>query len=618
MPIIKQMKWIVLFSFFVAKIFSHDERYDSIRKAKFPEEIFSSERYRNLDSTTRETNIQEKISNYEQALSEYYSQFIEEKRIEEERQRAGEFTDKKNNFNVNLFFRTHSGKVSTSSNVNAIRLYSAQEQSIFGPSYLIRDSETLYRTHFNLAKLYREVGEKHKAMEHFLACFRYRNFSPTEENFERENGLREMLNVEHKNKLQTHAKVRKELEDLKQKVRQEEDEIHALEAEALRNSIVSRTTFNFNSREYKVKLEAKKQELENKQKEYEKSKQENFLPVVIQRGEENANALLELANLVRELEADEKVKQNIKQAYPVSYNKLTNFPSYVSILEFSHRLSPENPEIIKKIAEEYKSVGKKKEALGFYLKYESLPKERFLNPKEDVSLMLGMLYSDLGQFVLAAPYYELHFQNLNLEQKFNFAYFLGEFFLKKLGNFEKSHEYFQKFLESPKDSTQPSTLKKLTIAYFGISKYYKNIQQSDKEEKNLQEAYKNMTQLKQLLEKNTQELNQKKEELLKLKQGLLYATESGELEMYREEEKKLALEIEKLSEIKNLYHSLPKYELLIRLAKVYESQNDYKKAKAYLREIIDFGTEVEVSSVLKNIQRLEKIEKDGIFRAWIP
>lgn len=611
--VIKPSFFFVVNLLFFSKtyLYSHDARYDKLRNAKLPEAYFSGERFQELTSNTRNLNETEKIEQIEKALEEYYSQFYEEKRIEHDKKSKAYF-DKKEKREVSFYYRSTSGKILPSSNVNDIRVFHAENKSLFGPSFLIRDSETLHTLHFELGNLYNQANQKHKAMEHFLAAFRYVDFTLSEESLETLN-TREFLDTEAKSKLQIHFQKKQEYEKAKQDYIQTIDEFHKNQAEELRSSLANKTFFQPRNLDTKP-LEEK---LKQKEQEYQTSLNENYLPMLKKRNENLANKLFRFAKLTKEMEINEKTYRYVKEAYPIHEINFKDFPSFLQILEFANRLAPENPEVLYHIAEEYRSISKKKEALTYYLKYDSLPKERFSEkPKEDVSLKIASLYTELKQPVLAVSFYERHFENLDEGKKQSFAFVLGDFFEKRIGNLEKSYKYYKQFLEK-ENLEKENSLYQSIVANLGISKFYKQSKNPKLEEEHLEKAYQSYKLLEGKLLSKEKEIEKQKEEVSRLKKGLLYNTDEDVLNDFRERQNNLSLEIENWKSIKNFYDKAPKIDLLYRLTKLCDEKRDYKKEKEYFREILNFGGEAEISFALKNLERIQKIEQDGLYRAYI-
>ena len=149
-------------------------------------------------------------------LNEYYAQFVDDKRILDNREKAGKYKDRKDN--VTDEYKNNSGIIPVNADVNSIRLFISGMRFKNTESHLARDSDILFDLHLRMARLYEKVGEKHKAVESYLAGLRYRDFSNSEDRYYSENLLDE-IGVEEANKRLTHKKIKTELDDLKKELK---------------------------------------------------------------------------------------------------------------------------------------------------------------------------------------------------------------------------------------------------------------------------------------------------------------------------------------------------------------------------------------------------------------
>lgn len=604
-------------------LFSHDERMDSVRNVKTPELIFSQEKLQQIRSTS-ENDLNQKIRNYELALDEYYSQFIEEKNIQHNRDKNGEFKDSKEE--VSLNFKIQSGKIPLGADVNSIRLLADSQRKGLASVYTIRDSESLFAAHAELAELYKQANEPYNAMEHYQAAFRYCNLSITEEHFMDPNSYREMKDSSDIQNIQTYIEKVKELENAKKNLITMEDEIHQLESEAMRANLkTGGKRLDIDTKSLSDRIDSEKERVIKLEEELKKERELKFIPYKQKKGEEFASYLVKYADLSRELELRERVQKRVLHSnFPlVDSKRESGFMSYLSILEFAHKLSPNDPEILKRLGDEWKSSSKPKESLNYYLKYLDLPSEKRgdVAKNREVFLNVGILYSDMKQYVNAIPYYERYYEMMDeSKEKKEFTFFLGEFYSRRLGDSENASKFFSKWLEDSNENTNQTSAifdRKKFIANFGISKYKKLSKKSKEEDQYLEECYKYYKKIYNTLNEKEQEYLKKKDEILVIKRSLLTATQGDTLEIYKEEQEKLRLLEKEWEAIKQELQAIPIVAFLYRKAERAEIRKDFKEAIKAYREVLQFGSEVENSLAIKNIQRIELIQSDGIPRAIV-
>ncbi|MCB1177251.1 MAG: hypothetical protein KDK36_06705, partial [Leptospiraceae bacterium] len=589
--------------------------------------------------TSEEENSSDKIKNYELALEEYYSQFFEEKQTQHDRDKKGEFFDKKNREEVSDYFKNHSSLLPVDSDVNSIRLFADYLRKGLTPSNLIRDSETLYSIHPELADKYEKNKENHKAIEHYSAAFRYRNFHLSVEHFLDDSSTREFESNEDIQKIKAHVQKFKELEEAKKDFIKNENEIHAMQAEALRNNLRGGKKFPAVSSQAK-RIESERERLIKLEEEYKSSEKENFLPVLDKRGEVDANNLVKYAKLTKDIELQNRIRDRaIKNKYPlVDAKRESGFFPYLNILELAHKLSPKNPEVLYLLGDEYKKSGKKMEALGFFLKFLDIPfdKKQDQSVIKEVNLNVASLYIEEKKYVNAIPYYEKYFSLIddkeeNEEEKISARFLLGEFYLRKLGNLEKSSDYFTKFLEKPKKPKKPEKVdgkikeegisfnleRKKFLANFGLSKYKKFRKKWDEEDIYLSRSLEIYKTLDSIVKTEEEEILKKKSDIISIKKSLMKVNTEEELTLYKEgKEELLKMEVELKNDLIEI-KALAILYVIFRISEMSEAKRDYSGAMEIYRKIMEIGTEIESNLALRNIKRIEKIQDDGIPRTII-
>jgi RNA polymerase-interacting CarD/CdnL/TRCF family regulator len=83
------------------------------------------------------------------------------------------------------------------------------------------------------------------------------------------------------------------------------------------------------------------------------------------------------------------------------------------------------------------------------------------------------------------------------------------------------------------------------------------------------------------------------------------------------EQEKLEESTYGLKSIRTVFDSLRKTNLLFRLTAVEEENRNFKRVKNLYEEIVNIGNENEIANALRNLERVKKIEADGISRRRI-
>lgn len=552
-------------------------------------------------------DIDTQIKEAEGLLKRYYSQFLSEKRIWEDKYRGSKF--------------------STKNEQNEVRLLINELIKDDTETNLIRDSEIVFALHKRLGRLYEERENPTQAIRHYQASLRYRNLSQSEEYFLNEKTWNEVRDEEslparenHKNALLTYRNQEEALEN-------EKKQIHRLGSEYAQGRI--------NSKEY---LEAKKlneirivnetERLAIAKGNYENSLIENYEPFRKAKSREDAEVFYNLANLIKKSEETNKERLKIinKSSFAgrgifvlFDYKRNTGFAAYEYLLEKAYRLDPTFPQPIREIADQLKLDGKIHKSIDFYNKYIEYINEEYKDaiPEEeresiaDVYLNLAILNSDAKRKILAAQNYDLFLDTTNDEEKKKKIYYeLGRFYEKQIGNLDRSREYYLRWLEgNPEGATE-----KEVIARYGISLKEKQDRRRDREESSLLLAYEKYREIRTELAEKEKEIVESEREINRYKRELLLTTNDEALAQFRLIQMNLEDQEMERDQIKTRFTSIPTSRIILRLAELRELSRDFSKAKEYYRELIDIGNEQEVSFAVKSLKRVEMTEADGILR----
>ncbi|MCE9499421.1 MAG: hypothetical protein K8R21_02800 [Leptospira sp.] len=592
-----------------------DQRDDPKGVYKLPHEVITKDDLTKLKNSSADPNVEidKQIEDTTLLLAKYYSQFIGEKRIWEDRAKGEKYNIKADPASVRILINDFLTRKSESGQT--------------------RDSEILFHLHVDLAALYEKKQLFNKAIASNLQAFRYRDLSTTEEYFIKEARKNEILNPEELSASEIHNRNFQDLIRSKESLKKAEDETHLIEAGLARNqSNFSQNDLTLNNN----KKENARKSLLQAETVYKESLRINFEPFRKTKAKENADTVMKLAILIKAIENENKERLKIINKSAESgkgifvlfdYKRNTNYFAYDLLLELAHKLDPTNADIVKLIAEESKSSGKKQNAIDFFLKFIKLKENgspaSSTNSLGDTYLSMAILYSDLKRYVQAGECYEKYLETASDQNKKNNLYYqLGEFYGNHLGDREKSALYFTLWLENLKNSDGSSIafIKQLENrsgsfnANYGIALLKKYQKKRDEEKEFLQTAFAQYKELKNILGNEEKNYTAAKKELLEIKNSLLSYTNDESLAKFRLLEIKLNDADDRVKTVRTKYDRMRKTDVLFRLVILEEESRNFAMAKEYYKEIIDVGTETEIEISLRNIERLDKIARDGISR----
>lgn len=551
-------------------------------------------------------DIDLQIVEAEGLLKRYYSQFLNEKRIWEDKNRGSKYSTKNEQNEVRLL-------------IDELLLTKSETQ-------LIRDSEIIYSLHKRLGNLYNEKKNSTQAIRHYTSALRYRDLSHTEDRFLEENSWKEVLNS---NSLQARKNHKIALEN---KIQSQESYdsakrmIHKLGSDFALNKIAF-LTYQEEKKSKELEVTKRKQDLDDSIKRYDESIITNYLKFKKSKSREDAELYYKLAVLVRQSEDSNKERLKIINKSSLvgrgifilfDYKRNTDFYAYEYLLEKAYKVDPSYPEIMLEVARQFKLDGKKLKAIDYFEKYTKvqLEKESRLTLDEveilaDCYLNLAILNSDLKRKVIAANYYEL-FQNTTKdeEKKKSIVFELGRFYEKIIGDLDKAKYYYENWLSSPRQGME----EKEASSHFGISLFYRREKRDELEEKSLLIAYEKSRLMQEEIAQKEKAITFLERDILKFKKDLLLTTQDDSLAQFRI----LNIQLEDLMMEKDKQISrqktIPTSRIILRLAELNENKRDFIKAKEFYQELVETGNEVESNFSLKSLRRVEKTQEDGIIR----
>lgn len=566
--------------------------------------------------TTQETgpkNLETKIREVEGLLKRYYSQFIEEKRIWEDRERGNIYNSR--------------------SDQNDVRLLLWQNTHKLAETFVVRDSPVLYELHLRAAKLYAEAGKTAPSLRHYLAGFRYHPLDLTEEMFREGEWQKEDFKQtwlpqanEHKTNFAEFKKAEKEWEESK-------DNLHTSLANLAKKNRSLAEIQNEETRQKQIVSLKEKSYLEALKK-YESSKLENYNKYLVQKQKSDSTNLYEMAAVVKKIEDDNKERLKIinklgtagKGIYVLfDYKRNVDFFAYELLLEKAYSQWPENPSVIFDIAEQYRQDSQKEKAIDFYEKYVNLlNKENILDEIQteklkNTYLRLATLNADIKRKVIASAWYEKFFQiSQDSKEKTRVSFEMGVFFATHIGDLKKASNYLIYWLERNSKDWNPSLnentgLEELeAISFFHLSRLDKQNRKSEAERSKLNLAYNQWKKIDaELLEAEKLSVDLKSQKQ-KIKKDLLVTTEDEALSKYRLVDLKIEDAEARLRVLKTKLDKVPVLKIVYRLAVLAEGSHDFEKAKGYYQTVIELGGETEIQAALREKKRVEKIISTGV------
>nr|WP_246834225.1 hypothetical protein [Leptospira bourretii] len=557
-------------------------------------------------------NLETKIREAEGLLKRYYSQFIEEKRIWEDREKGNVYNSR--------------------TEMNDIRLLLWQSTHKNSETYIVRDSPVLYNLHIKLARLYVESEKFAPALRHYLAAFRYHPLEMTEEGFRNGEWQKEDILGYDASSAKEHDRLFNEWKQAEQKLKKTKDEIHIKESNWIREG-KNLADLIPQSKVWKEDVRIAEENRKSTKQKYDESVNLRYLKYLNQRKQVESNDLYAFANVVKKLEDDNKERLKIvnklgtagKGIYVLfDYKRNTDFFAYELLLERAYRLWNENPLVLTDIAEQYRQDGKKERAADFYEKGlgELLKKQ---NPSEEEkeriiksNLRLATINADLKRNIIAGLYYDKYF-NLSPDSpdKTRVSYEIGVFFNSQIGDPDRAAPFLEYWLERNSKDWNPALdvetgLTELeSIAYYYLSKKDKKHKRNEQERNKLNISFTQWKKLDQKLiiaEKELKDLVEKKQNL---KKDLMVTTLDDILSQYRLMDLKIEDQEAVIRVLETKRKKIPLIKILFRLGVLAEESRDFVKAKEHYEQIIKEGGETEIRVALKELERVKRILETG-------
>ncbi|PJZ84950.1 tetratricopeptide repeat protein [Leptospira harrisiae] len=557
-------------------------------------------------------NLETKIREAEGLLKRYYSQFIEEKRIWEDREKGNVYNSR--------------------TEMNDIRLLLWQSTHKNSETYIVRDSPVLYNLHIRLARLFVESEKFAPALRHYLAAFRYHPLEMTEEGFRNGEWQKEDILGYDSSSAKEHDRLYNEWKLAEQKLKKTKDEIHIKESNWIREG-KNLSDLIPQSKIWKEDVRIAEENRKFSKQKYDDSVNLRYQAYLNKRKQVESNDLYAFANVVKKLEDDNKERLKIvnklgtagKGIYVLfDYKRNTDFFAYELILERAYRLWNENPLVLTDIAEQYRQDGKKERAADFFEKglFELL---KIQNPSEEEkekiiksNLRLATINADLKRNIIAGQYYEKYF-NLSSDStdKTRVSYEIGVFFNSQIGDPDRATPFLEYWLERNSKDWNPSLdvdtgLTELeSIAYYYLSKKDKKHKRNELERNKLNISFAQWKKLDEKLVSAEKELKDLIEKKQNLKKDLMVTTLDDILSQYRLMDLKIEDQEAVIRVLETKKNKVPLIKILFRLGVLAEESRDFVKAKEHYERIISEGGETDIRVALKELERVKRILETG-------
>lgn len=576
-------------------------------KPNRPPEIGSEE-----PVATGPKSAETKVKEAEGLLKRYYSQFIDEKRIWEERERGSIYSSRteQNDIRLLLFETTHRNS----------------------ETLLVKESPILYELHIRLARLYSEIDKPAIAIRHFIGAYRYRSLATTDEFYRSPNWQKEDFRNQFVAGAKSHQQAFDEKKEAQTQLKVAKDKIHILEAEAIRSGKSVSDVQGSVEAQLRV-IEQKKKSLIKAEEQFAKSESENYLNYQKTKQIEDSKNFFEMAKMIKKIEDENKERLKIINKLSVAgkgifvlfdYKKNRDFFAYELFLEKSYSLWNENIDAIQEVSERFRIDGRKEKAIDFYEKYIKL-----LETKNDTSeettkklsiayFRLASLNADSKRYIVAGDNYEKFYAIAPDDAlKTKVAFEMGNYFLNTLGDPKKASVFYEYWLDrnskdwNPSLSEEKNSFDLEALAFLGLSKLDRVNRNPDAEKSKLLVSLKNYKDLESARNGAEKKVLELKEKRMKIKRELITTTQDEALSQFRILEIKIEDQESELRGLESKLLSIPISKILFRLAVLSESQRDFNNAMVYYDSVIEKGIETDIDLAMREKKRVRRILETG-------
>lgn len=562
------------------------------------------------------------LSDTIQALDSYYSQFIADKRIQDERRRPG------------LAVETLSE--------NTVRLIQQARTREFGRNFFLGDHPYLYRLHRTAAKLYQRLDDPVRALNEYSMAFRYTSLDPPYKDAPEDRkavylrmaqvfGSPDRIPEESdpasraaaarlRPLIEQYLKAQADLEKAERAIPAEEAKIARGRPGNPAGAVLERD---------RLKAEVTRIEAE-----LETIRTGEYKRYALFTQKMNGELCLEMARIVRVLELKNKEVDRIlnRSSYyrgvgdepEENRTGYSGFTGYGLLLEFANRIDPENTAYISLLAEEYRRTRKLELAVEYYERYFQLaekdPQTRSSPQSTENMQRLAGLFSDQKNYIRAAQMLEMY---VSRSPDMTSRLQLADIHFYRTGKIDRALALYNEYLAGrPPAGTDVRPRTEAALLEFRIQSNMAAIARrslySDPERAALTRA----EQVYQAVAREHADARKAEEavraQLFEIKKKLLTREDEDlQRDYYRLQRIELAEAAELTDYLHTRMDTMRIGAVLERLAYLAEKGRDYDRARTRYADLIKLGTGQEQTRARANLERIRLTLDDGLIRAPI-
>ena len=567
------------------------------------------------------------IARASQQISLYTSQFIEGKKIQDERNSTRtSFLDM---------------------DVNAVRLLTLRRNMQYPGSFFLGEFPLMYRLHTVLGKCYASQDETYRALAEYAMAFRYTGMEfwkePADQT-ERE-GIYSLM-------LDGFADVNRTAQESDPDIKQAAERFRQLMSgyENLKNTLTeakkeidvavaarARGLPGPTPEEAKSRADSLQTQMDQLTANLEEIRKNQYRKYYDLKRTRDGNLAFEMANLVKKLEIDNKNLARIlnRSSYyrglggelGEERTELRNFVGYAIFLELAQRIDPENLRYLTLLSSEYRNSRQVDRAIAFEEKYIELAGRMNPPPAELPERMLALagMFTDVRNFVRAGEAYEKYLALEKEPEKARKATLdLADLYFHDTGNFERAEELYRSYLrdsllvdETKLDYRIRNEVRSTRFRIFkNLASIDRRHSRPAKEREDLSGARTQFAAIeKDFSDYETQE-NKIRSSILEIKKQLL-SRENEDLQ--KEYYRLLRIDLPAVREVTDFLRvrmsSLNLPVILERMALISIRDRNFNDSLDLYREIVRRGTGDQTTRARRNIELVNLTMTDGILRS---
>ncbi|MCB1319951.1 MAG: hypothetical protein KDK34_06850, partial [Leptospiraceae bacterium] len=212
----------------------------------------------------------------------------------------------------------------------------------------------------------------------------------------------------------------------------------------------------------------------------ERIRTEAFADYVQQKRTQLGDLAFRMSTLIHRLESEQKMAERrehresfargIGNQLGINRTVLRDFPGYQIYLEFAHKIDPRNLNVLDQLAVEYRTSGRLERAIAFQEKFIELSRAAGSDPADLAVhyLRLGAMYSDRKDYLPAAEAYQQYLRDVDAsnptirEQRNQIALTLADIHFERTGRLNQAQELYTEYLNNNADDANLNALEQDT------------------------------------------------------------------------------------------------------------------------------------------------------------